>query len=195
MKILKNLLVIVALAVVAAVGYYFGFDHGFEQAVDTDNNAQTNTQNPPVSNDTFQVDKDGNFFGILTLNGYLKTETRVCNPGDMCGETVEYSSFVFDMASTNNDAIKQFVKGNLGNSYVGEGQIGLGCMQTDRNRIYYENDADSGYVTGTITGDDYFKLRASSKDAPVQLKFTREFYTGGRGAPDCYSHFRNFDVL
>jgi hypothetical protein len=133
------------------------------------------------------------FYGTLTLTGYLDVQTRVCNPGDMCGETVQYASFVF--TSGANDALKKFTGQNTGNSFIAGDRLGLGCYEKDKNRIYYENDADSGYITGEIKGPDFTKLMASSKTNQVQLKFTREIYTSGRGAPDCYSHFRNFDVI
>lgn len=265
MKALKILLLIVALGVVAAASYYFGFDNGQENSSGENEASQgvafsqeglllrnrdglkadtwylsyeTNSQGrlaelsvsdeqiggfsigqrvavtgqligevleveniSPVdldestsgANVAFRKSDVFGFYGTVTLTGYLEVVKRVCNPGDMCGETVDYASFVF--RNNDNNAIKEFTGEYQGNSYVGDFAVGLGCQQTDKNRIYYENDADSGWKTGEISGSDYQKLIASSPENPVQLKLTREIYTSGRGAPDCYSHFRNFDVL
>jgi hypothetical protein len=133
------------------------------------------------------------FYGTITLTGYLDVQKRVCNPGDMCGDTVDYASFVF--TSGANDALRKFTGQMQGNSFVAGDRVGIGCLLSAQSRIRYENDADIGWKAGDITGSDYQKLVASSKTSPIQLKMTREIYTSGRGAPDCYSHFRNFDVL
>lgn len=147
----------------------------------------------PSASDTFKESADYGFYGTITLTGYMDVVTRVCNPGGMCGSTVEYASFVY--GETTNEALKKFTGTNDGNSFVAGDRVGIGCQQKDKNRVYYENDADSGYITGEISGTDYAKLITSTKDKPIQFKMTREIYTSGRGAPDCYSHFRNFDVL
>jgi hypothetical protein len=122
-------------------------------------------------------------YGTFTLTGYLKVEKRVCNPGDMCGETVDYASFVFD--KSDNPNVYDMLTGG----------VGLGCYQKDKARIYSTNDADTGTVENTILGPDLAKLLASSVTHKVQLKLTKPIYTSGRGAPDCYSSFRSFRVL
>lgn len=206
-KTLTTVLVIVALVIVATVGYYFGYDHGWEKAQkerdaaalqQSQQNAQNNqtpspTPVPQPTTGAFQKDSKGNYFGTIILTGYLDVQKRVCNPGDMCGETVDYAYFVF--GNTDNTAIKEFTGSQSGNSFVAGDRVGIGCDQKDQSRIYYENFADSGEITGEIKGADYTKLKAATQGKPVQIKMTRELYTSGRGAPDCYSHFRNFDVL
>lgn len=148
---------------------------------------------PPAAADTFKETQEYGFYGTLTLNGYVEVQRRVCNPGDMCGETVDYVYFVFPQ--TDNEAIKKFAGSMDGNSFVAGSRVGIGCQRSAQNKVIYENDADIGWKVGEIIGSDYTKLMASTSANPVELKMTREVYTGGRGAPDCYSHFRNFDVL
>jgi hypothetical protein len=148
---------------------------------------------PPAASDTFKETQEYGFYGTLTLSGYVEVQRRVCNPGDMCGETVDYVHFVFPR--TDNEAIKKFTGSVDGNSFVAGDRVGIGCQRTSQNKITYENDADIGWQVGEIVGSDYTRLMASTQTKPVQLKMTREVYTGGRGAPDCYSHFRNFDVM
>src|SRR5690606_35907002 len=123
----------------------------------------------------------------------LRTETRHCDPGSMCSSTVEYASFVF--TDTTNPALQSFVEQNLGNAFVGKNWVGLGCYEARHNRIYYQNASDDADVTGTISEADLGKLWSSSAQNPVQLRLVKPIYTSGRGAPDCYSHFRNFDIL
>ncbi|HYC79962.1 MAG TPA: hypothetical protein VEC17_02960 [Candidatus Binatia bacterium] len=179
-----------------AAGYYVGYDHGWEKAPkNSATNQQTNNQTgtPNNTDNVFRKDANGNYLGKLTLTGYLDVQTRVCNPGDMCGETVRYASFIF--TNSDNEAIKEFTGTMQGNSYIAGDRVGLGCQQADRSRIFYENFADSGYKSGEISGADYEKLVSSTRNNPVQITINRELYTSGQGASDCYSHFRDFDVI
>jgi hypothetical protein len=147
----------------------------------------------PAITDTFKETLEYGFYGTITLTGYIDVQKRICQEDMPCGATVDYASFVF--TSGANDALRKFTGQNTGNSFIAGDRVGIGCHEQPQSRIYYENDADSGYITGEIKSTDYTRLMASTKDKPVQLKLTREIYTSGRGAPDCYSHFRNFDVL
>jgi len=195
-KNLVAIFIILALGIGVLLGYYIGYDIGFETAVQTNNyNAQKPENNSPDSNSTVKFDEydNNNYYGALILTGYLDVKTRVCNPGDMCERTVEYASFVFTESSS--DAIYDFLGVNTGNSFVGDTAIGLGCYEKDKNRIFYENFADVDSVQGEIKGQDLAKLLASNKTNPVKLEMKREIYTSGRGAPDCYTHFRDFAVL
>jgi hypothetical protein len=141
----------------------------------------------------FQNSATLGFHGTLTLNGYVKVQKRICDPEGMCGETVDYASFVFYQAE--NQVIYDLLNEFAGNSFVSEGAVGLGCYQNDQKRIYSTNDADTGTVESVIIGSDFTKLMASNANNKVRLRMTKPIYTSGRGAPDCYSHFRNFDVL
>lgn len=148
---------------------------------------------PDASKVAFQESKVYGFYGTLTLTGFLRTERRICNPGDMCGETVDYASFVFK--ETDNQAIYDLLNQFSGNSFVSEGAVGVGCYQKDLNRIYSTNDADTNVSENIIREEDLNRLLGSSFSKPVKLKMTKPVYTSGRDAPDCYSHFRNFEVV
>ena len=153
----------------------------------------TVAQPVPSAEEVFQEREGYGFYGTITVTGYVDIQRRVCNPGDMCGATVDYVSFIF--GNSGNDALKKFTGTQNANAFAAGDRVGIGCQQVSEGRVYYENDADRGYVVSEISGEDYAKLAGSTSSKPVQLKMTREIYTGGRGAPDCYSHFRNFDVL
>jgi hypothetical protein len=155
---------------------------------------------PDPYKEAFQESPTYGFFGTLTLKGYIDIKKRVCNPGDMCGETVDYASFVF--TESGNKALEKFTGTHTGNSFVAGDRVGIGCYQKDQSRIYYINFGDSKDITkvtesfeGEIKGTDLTKLLSSSKSNPVSIKMTRPIYTSGQGAPDCYTHFRSFDVL
>lgn len=203
-KNLAVVLVLVALVIVATVGYYFGYDNGWEKAqkqrdaavLEQNSNMPSPTPTPtPVPQptaDTFHKDSNGNYFGKITLTGYLDIQRRVCKPGDMCGSSVDYAYFVF--GDTDNQAIKEFTGTQSGNSFVAGDRVGIGCQLKDIKIIRYENFSDANEIVGEIKGGDYNDLLAATKAEPVKLTMTRELYTSGRGAPDCYSHFRNFEV-
>ena len=153
---------------------------------------QNGNQGQPITQGSFVEDNNG-FHGTLTLTGYLDIQKRVCNPGDMCGETVDYASFHF--TDTNDQDVHGFLGPYEGNSFGGPNIVGIGCYQQDTNRIYYQNDADAtGMIEGEIKGEDLDLLLNSNANNKVELTLTREIYTSGRGAPDCYSHFKNFGV-
>jgi hypothetical protein len=141
----------------------------------------------------FKKTDNGGFEGTLTLTGYLDVKNRVCNEGDMCGKAVDYASFIF--TETSSDDIYEFIGIQKGNNFVEQRAVGIGCLEKDKNRIFYENFSDKDKVQKDITGDDYTRLINSKPERPVQLRMTRPTYTSGQGAPDCYSHFRDFDVL
>ena len=180
------------------LGYYFGYDHGWEKSVNqnqtlanNDNQSEIPTGN--ANEDAFHKNANGDFYGTLTLTGYMDVQTRVCNPGDMCGQTVEYASFIF--TQTSSEAIKEFGGQYQGNSFIANDRVGIGCVQETAARIVYQNYGDENKIEGEIKGEDFVKLAQSNANKQVQLKMTRPLYTSGQGAPDCYSHFRDFDVL
>lgn len=186
-------LVVIAFLVGGAIGHFWGYDSGWdkameeasrnEQANDNDENVDENSK-PNPEDVTFQRSDELGFYGNVTLTGYLETQKR---------DNVEYAYFVYDNIS--NAALSQFMEQNQGNSFAEGNKVGIGCKQEDQKRIFYENFGDSGEIQGQITGSDYDRLLESDKDSKVQMRMVRPIYTSGRGAPDCYSHFRNFDVL
>jgi hypothetical protein len=151
----------------------------------------------------FQKSDKYGFYGTLTLTGYVDIQRRECIPGNLCEKTVDYVSFIF--SDTTSEAIKEFTGEHAGNSYVAGDRVGIGCYEKDQKRIVYQNFADDnsaefggrGVVMfeGEINSKDLTELLNSSKAKPVRLTLTRPIYTSGQGAPDCYTHFRDFDVL
>jgi hypothetical protein len=131
--------------------------------------------------------------GTITLKGYMEIEKRVCNPGDVCSATVDYADFVFSKSDNPNAPDALF--NGYNNPFVGPGRVGLGCYEKAKKRITYQNDSDRDSYQGTISGNDLSELLASSTSKLVDLKFTAMVHMTGKGAPDCYSAYRYFDVL
>lgn len=141
----------------------------------------------------FQKNDQYDYFGTLTLTGYLKVEKRVCNPGDMCEKTRDYTVFVFNQ--TTSKEIYNFLATHEGNSFIESNGVGIGCYEKDLGRIYSQNEGDDGMVENIITGNNLQSLLNSNEKNQIKLQLTKPIYTSGRGAPDCYSHFRNFNVI
>jgi hypothetical protein len=141
----------------------------------------------------FQKSDDLGYYGTLTLTGYLNIRTRVCDENSPCFKTVKYATFVF--SSSDNIMIYDYLNTSRGNAFVSAGEIGLGCYEIENNRIYSENEGDTGAVHNIVSGPDLARLIYSDKMSQVKLQLTKPVYTSGRGAPDCYSHFRSFKVV
>ena len=131
------------------------------------------------------------FAGVLSLEGYLKTIERPCAFSEDATCKVKLAAFVVLQA---DDLFKSFLKDLSGNAYATEDGIVLGCIDEGKKQITSANDADSGTVNNLIKGAQYDLLMGSGASRPINLSVEKPKLTGGRGAPDCYSHFRNFSV-
>ncbi|MFC1615704.1 hypothetical protein ACFL21_01060 [Patescibacteria group bacterium] len=144
----------------------------------------------------FTKDADGNYLGTIYLEGYAITELR---PEAFCDPTVDdclnYEYMVFNYMNVENADFLEMIADSQGNSFVGQGSVGIGCL-TYEGTIEYMNaaDEDSGGREFVWEGDDIDKLISATEDRPVVLKMSRKLFTGGSGAPTCYSHFRDFEV-
>jgi len=146
---------------------------------------------PDYKNSSFHKDDTWGWYGTLTVTGYIDIVNRRCGfTEEAC--FVEYAFFVVE--DTDEDAIYDFLPSQNGNAYAGTGKIGLGCYEKDQQKIHSGNDGNDEYYENVIEGEDFSKLMPSSQENPVRLKLTKPIYTSGRGAPDCYSHFRYFEV-
>lgn len=146
-------------------------------------------------NDVFQSGP-GSYFGILILKGYAEVKKNVPDCFDDCEDpaTPKVDVVSFRIVYYNNNAFTEYIQENSGNSFVGDVWIGLGCLSSDKKGIESDNDGDFGNVNNLISGDDFKKLMGSNKSNPINLQVTKPYYTSGRGATTCYSHFRNFKV-
>lgn len=149
--------------------------------------------NKPSESEPFQKSDKYGFFGTVTLTGYLDIKRIVCEPGGMCEKTRDYAFFVIDRV--DNPLIYNWLREFDGNTYVQRNMLGLGCYEPAENRIYSVNESDTGLVENIISGSSLSRLLAANQSDPVEIKVTKPIYTSGRGAPDCYAHVRNIQVL
>jgi len=184
---MKKTILIVIIAVIFILGYFVYPIYRDNDQLEEDQLTDNEYEEP------FQKSSEGMFFGSLTLTGYLDIKTKVCEPGNMCGQTVEYASII--VTETDNDLINDFIELNKGNSFIAFDGVGLGCYQENQNRIYSQNFGDIGRVDNIVLGDDLEKLLSSDQDNLVRIQMTKPILTAGSGAPDCYSHFREFKVF
>jgi hypothetical protein len=135
---------------------------------------------------------DNGDYGTFQAQGYAvinKVDEAECETN--CKQ-YDYVSFV--IIKTENNNVAKFFEQMGGNSFVGDNQVGIGCLNGDKIEYFNASDAnpDGQY---TISAQDTSKIIKSTKTEPIVLEITKEKYTSGRGAPACTSLFTNFIVI
>ena len=143
----------------------------------------------------FKYDEKNGYYGTLALRGYAvqKILTEPFCEKDCKKFTYVYFNLLSGEAA-KYPALVNFLHENEGNADAGPGFIGLGCLEkgktTNQQVINYENDSDvTGMKEYTIPIAEVSTIIKSTKVKPVTLRLTRNIFTGGSGAPACYSHF------
>ena len=142
---------------------------------------------------TFIRNGEGNYSGTIFAKGYgevVDISEGFCDPAvDECA-MVKGVSFV--VTEHNTPGFAEFQEDYAGNSFVGEGFIGLGCVE--EGRIFYINSSDGAeFAEYEIDEALTEKILAATEDEPITLKFNKDLLTFGSGAPDCYSHFTSVE--
>lgn len=122
-------------------------------------------------------------------------------PEAFCEENCEqYETVWLTVTQSGNDDFAEFLEKNTGNGYLGNeehlGQVMLGCLREDGS-IGYENHSDTyGVFETSISGDAASNMLAHDRFArQMVLKLTKLPLSGGRGAPTCYSHFYDVELV
>lgn len=135
--------------------------------------------------------------GYVDVRGYAEVDQvdeSFCEPETMECAKYDYVTLHIVSSDFDNAALVHFTAQNEGNSFVGEGMVGLGCVEA--GEIYFENDSDFDHFGQyRLAGDLSAKILASTKEAPVDLRLVKFAQEGGRGAPACYSHFTDVMAL
>lgn len=134
---------------------------------------------------SFKADNDGNFYGTLTVTGYpvIKKKTTT-----LCSEDCSSYFYIYFQVLSENKALFKFLTNQKGNAFVGEKQIGLGCLEN--NIITYYNDSEElGMNQYNVSSELSRNILESNEQNPISITLTRLLFIGGSGAPDCYSHF------
>ncbi|MBT4917244.1 hypothetical protein HN709_03345 [Candidatus Peregrinibacteria bacterium] len=130
--------------------------------------------------------------GTLTIEGYATLEEQ---QESFCEEDCStYTYIFFNILNTDNEAIDNYVKEGKGNSFIGDNSIGLGCVED--NSIWHISSSDISPNKEYETSQEVsYKILNSSIENPITIEVTRPLFTGGAGAPDCYSHFTQFNIV
>lgn len=145
--------------------------------------------------DTFSEDENGAFFGSLTVTGYPEIVTMdeaFCDP-EFDGTCNTYNYVNFKVSKTYSDALKIFADSQIGNSFINENGIGLGCK--DGDILSYYNDSEKyGMTEYKLDTDASSKIFNATAENPVTISLEKMPFFGGSGAPDCYMHFTEVTV-
>jgi len=157
----------------------------------------------PNENVSFRKSDDYGYYGKLELEGYMEVVKPECDPNGeygygMDGCPQDYANFV--VVKSNSPVLFDYLKD--GGSFKGEGHFQLGCYKEGISIESYNisDDVPGGSPKNVITsenkitGEQLELLENSDEDNLVRLKTERDIYTSGRGASECYSHFRDFVI-
>lgn len=136
------------------------------------------------------VEVQGEFYGDLTLKGYIELE-EMEEMGT--GKPFTYAFFIFE--DPKNESFIKYLEDSKGNSFLGENKLGLGCYEESKKRIYSVNYGAEDQADNVLENENFEKISKSNKGNMVTLKVTKPMPPMGGGAPSCYSHFRNFEIV
>ncbi len=142
----------------------------------------------------FHFDEEiGDYYGTLYVRGFADVQGRpeaFCE-GDDC-PNFDYVSFV--LTEYESEAFDDYAAASVGNAFVNANRIGLGCVES--GLISYTNSSDElGYKDVILSEQDSAAILDATEENPVTLKLTRLPLTLGAGAPTCYSHFTEVEVV
>lgn len=128
--------------------------------------------------------------GIVYVDGYVQIEKHE----DAINDEGIVDYVYFHITKSNNEDFMKYLKNSNGNSFVKNDAIGLGCKSDGILSYYNSSDAngDKGYK---LSSSDSAKLFASTSSKPVRLRLNRLPFTGGSGAPLCYSHITEISIV
>lgn len=199
-SVVEILIVIVVVGLIGTVGWLvYDRQQNKQTTTNAPSTTQVNEQKPaeqtqatpkPLEKGTFGEKGE---YGTFQAEGY--TTTVKGEEGMFCEENCkEYDYVFFNITKSENTKIFDYMNSHAGNSFVQDKAIGMGCVAS--GVISYSNSSDTvDEKEYTISKDDTQKILSATKEKPVRLAVERLEYTGGRGAPTCYSHFATFKVI
>lgn len=131
--------------------------------------------------------------GTVYVRGYAYTQ-MVDEP--FCTEDCDQFTYVFFRMTerSENPAFGQYISQNDGNSFFGSDSVGLGC-EVD-GRIEYANQTEVDGMVQYVLSDELSEaILDSDEDGQITLKLTKLPLGGGRGAPACYAHFTEVELV
>jgi hypothetical protein len=169
---------------------------GEDSAEDQENSPESSEEErkeEASKENSFHYDEEsGTYYGKLVVEGYLTTQEV---PEPFCEENCAMHTYAFfNVLKSDNDSLGYYLKRQEGNSFVGEGKIGLGCVKD--GVLWRMNDSDEfGMKRYENSPEESEKIIGSSAESPIKIELERYLYTSGRGAPACYSHFAQVEIV
>ncbi|MEK9159474.1 MAG: hypothetical protein AAB383_01965 [Patescibacteria group bacterium] len=184
--------IVLVVCVAVGISVYFWQENRISSLLDDNESIRADNEEKSAT-DNFHYDEDNYaYYGKLVVNGYLTFEER---PEAFCEENCPiYTYTFFNVLNTDNEFLDDYIEEQRGNSFVGETSIGLGCIEEDI--LWRMNDSNEfGMQKYTNSLEESETILNSSSENPITVELERYLYTGGRGAPDCYSHFAQVKVV
>lgn len=196
-------LIIIVAAILIIIGIVLGcvFLLKGDDKKDSDTNTNTNTNTAPATPEPLGDDEplpDGydasTYYGKTTVRGYVTTE-KVYSGDVVTEDSPSYDMVFLNIMESNSNELLAFVElyGASGNSYVNGKAIAIGCVK-DGKLVHYNDSDDYGMQEYVLDEASTTQLMNSTKEAPVTLEVERYKFTGGSGAPDCYSHISTIKI-
>ena len=142
---------------------------------------------------TFTYDEANyTYHGEFDALGYVTTE--FVNEAFCTEDCKTFKRAFFNILETQNKPIKDYIAESEGNSFIGDMSITIGCF-TDNDLLWRLNHSDElGMQKYQNSASSSETLLNSSPTNIVKVNLERYLFTGGGGAPDCYSHFAEVKV-
>ena len=202
----KSHKVFIIVMLLIAMGISFGCGFLFSEKLKNNDKKEENitsdkkddntiTTEPLVDNEPLPEGYDANtFYGKATVRGYVTTEK--ITSGDITYEgSPTYDMVFLNITESNSNKLMAFIGlySSNGNSYAKDKAIAIGCIK-DGKLVHYNHSDEFGMKEYVLDEAGTTKLMNSTKESPITLEIERYKFTGGSGAPDCYSHISTIIV-
>ena len=202
-KIFIIVIVLIALGISFGSGFLFSekLKNNDKKESNTNANTSTNTNTKPttpeplVDNEPLPEGYDAStYYGKATVRGYATTE-KITSGDVVTDDSPSYDMVFFNITESDSNKLMAFVDlyGSNGNSYVNGRAIAIGCVK-DGKLVHYNDSDEFGMKEYELGEADTTKLVNSTSDATITLEIERYQFTGGSGAPDCYSHISTIAI-
>lgn len=170
-------------------------DGAFSSSASSSVSSMAKASSAPASySGEFKEQPNGEFLGSITLTGYATVREQSESFCESNCKTFKYVFFNITDGATAD--LRKFLGNNEGNSYAGNGMIGIGCVSDDGKTIESEvADPQTYTVSREINAEDSSVILKSNARNLVTITLNRDYAPPGGGAPDCYSHFEYVTVV
>ncbi len=195
----KNVIIIILVALLVGAICFICYD----KFLKNDSSRKENTKDNTDVINTFKYNDDG-ASGIATVKGYITVEkTDYCVDGECeSSENSIYDVTHFHILETESTSFRNYINSFYSNDYTGEKTFSLGCVKNNVISYYntydeIQNDSEDNndFKYFVLSNDVSQKILNSSIDNPITLKLEKKKFSSGSGAPECYSHITNIEIV